>query len=82
MGRIRKKHWPCGHRGYGQICHRCETADRLEALLKSGKLPATHGPHQKKLAREKTPWSRERTQVEIERLRHVPPRKGVWSSDA
>ena len=24
MARKRKKTFPCGHKGYGQICHRCE----------------------------------------------------------
>lgn len=36
MPATRHRFTKCGHRGYGSIgCHRCETADKLEALAKT-----------------------------------------------
>ncbi|MBO9998528.1 MAG: hypothetical protein J7641_05880 [Cyanobacteria bacterium SID2] len=30
MARRRKKTFPCGHKGYGQVCHRCAQAQNSE----------------------------------------------------
>lgn len=32
---IRKRKFPCGHRGHGRYCHRCAQADALEARVES-----------------------------------------------
>jgi hypothetical protein len=34
----RKKTFPCGHKGYGQICHRCEQQHRAREEKKQQKL--------------------------------------------
>ena len=59
----RKRH-SCGHRSFGQYCHRCEFADKLEEMSKAGKRLVDH---KKKPKPHK--WTLEEMQEEAKRLR-------------
>lgn len=59
------KRFPCGHRGRGQYCHRCEMADKLEAMAKSNERLVTH-----KKAPKAKKWSTEEMLAEALRLRN------------
>lgn len=37
-----KKRFPCGHRGYGGFCHRCDYADQLEKMAEAKQVLVTH----------------------------------------
>lgn len=59
-----RKRFPCGHKGLGKFCHRCDTAEKLEKLATSKKTYKTH----KKSATPKR-WTVEELLVEVKRLR-------------
>lgn len=41
---VKRKHFRCGHVGFGKHCHRCEQAVEItDALKNKTKLPALHG---------------------------------------
>lgn len=65
MSRINRKRFLCGHRGYGKYCHRCESADKFEELVKAGKFYIDHKslpkPHE---------WTKEEMLAEAKRLRN------------
>lgn len=65
MSRTNRKRFPCGHRGFGQYCHRCEAADKLEELAKAGKTYTDH----KKLPKPHK-WTKEEMLTEAKRLRN------------
>lgn len=60
-----RKHFSCGHRGFGQYCHRCEFAEKLEKMAASKKHyvdhPAPSGKPRK--------WTIEAMLEEAKRLR-------------
>lgn len=59
------KRFPCGHRGRGAYCHRCEMADKLEEMAKAGERFVTR----KKTAKPKK-WTVEEMYEEAKRLRN------------
>lgn len=59
-----KKKFSCGHRGFGQYCHRCEMAEKLEKLAESKKSLVTH-----KKAKKPKKWTTEEMLEEAKRLR-------------
>lgn len=65
MSRKNKKRFSCGHRGFGAYCHRCEQADKLEEMAKSGKTYVDH----KALGRKAHHWTKEEMLAEAKRLR-------------
>lgn len=62
-----RKRFPCGHRGFGQYCHRCEMAGKLEALAEAGKEYVTHKGAIKPAKPKK--WTKEEMLEEAHRLR-------------
>lgn len=65
MSRVNRKHQSCGHRNFGDYCHRCKFADRLEALAQSGKFYVDH-----KKAKNPHKWTKEEMLAEVKRLRN------------
>lgn len=59
----RKRH-ECRHRNFGKYCHRCEFADTLEEMSKTGKQLIDHKKHKKPHK-----WTLEEMQEEARRLR-------------
>lgn len=37
--RLKRKRWSCGHRGWGQYCHRCDQATMMDARAELAALP-------------------------------------------
>jgi len=64
MAKTSRKRFPCGHKGLGKFCHRCDQADKLEELSKAGK---TYVDHKKRKKPHK--WTKEEMIAEVERLR-------------
>ncbi|MGC9502119.1 DUF7682 family zinc-binding protein [Baaleninema sp.] len=63
MPRRRKKTFPCGHKGYGQVCHRCAQAKVLETQKEQVRA---------KKQREKREWEATFDNDPID-LRTLPP---------
>lgn len=64
MSGHRKRFGLCGHRGYGQSCHRCAMADKLDELVKLGVQLVTD-----KKAKKPKVWTKEEMTEEAKRLR-------------
>jgi len=62
-----RKRFSCGHKGFGQQCHRCEMASKLEEMATSNKPYVTH----KKAEAPAKPkrWTVEEMLEEAKRLR-------------
>ncbi len=71
--KVRQKKFPCGHKGFGEYCHRCAQADELEAMVKKGKQKKTTHRVKKKGSKQKTTQESKMTieqmKEEAERLR-------------
>ncbi len=68
--RVRKKLFPCRHKGFGQTCHRCEQADVLVKLVEQGKALVTNKNYPKDKPKPKT-WTKKEMTEEAQRLRRV-----------
>jgi len=73
MSRTRKKHFPCGHSGFGGHCHRCEFAEKLETMAAAKTPYVDH----KKTRNHKKPhtWTLKAMLAEAVRLRKAQARK-------
>ena len=61
-----KKRFPCGHKGFGQFCHRCQRAEVIEALLEAKEPLITD---KKKASGKPRKWKPEEMRAEAKRLR-------------
>ena len=64
-----KRKFACNHIGKGGWCHRCEAAEKLEEVLKSGKQYTTHND-KKKYPKPKV-WTNQEVKDEITNLKKV-----------
>jgi hypothetical protein len=69
MGKVSKKRFKCGHRGFGQHCHRCDFAEHLEKLVESSEKYVSHKKPNKSTGKiQQKVWSLQEMREEATRL--------------
>jgi len=65
QGRVSRKKFSCGHKGFGKECHRCDAALMFKALSEA---KANYVTNKKKEVKQQKSWSPSELMDECDRL--------------